>query len=96
MTGPNDQKFGGWWQFETIDPTSSFSFSDGFADENLQPATDMPVSKNHYAFEAIDTGTRAVYTAIFASAEDLEKVLNMGVIEGSSLAINQIDDLLAA
>ncbi len=32
----------------------------------------------------------------YATAEALQKVLDMGVVEGASSAINQIDDLVAA
>lgn len=96
MTGPDGQRFGGWWQFETIDPTTSFTFTDGFADADLKPVDDMPVSTNRYTFESTESGTRAVYTSSYATAEDLQKVLDMGVIEGASTAINQIDGLLAA
>jgi hypothetical protein len=31
----------------------------------------------------------------FASAEGLQQVLDMGIVEGASSAINQIDDLVA-
>ncbi|EGD56578.1 SRPBCC family protein [Gordonia neofelifaecis] len=96
MTSPEGEKFGGWWRFEAIDPTTSFTFQDGFADADLNPVDDMPVSKNNYRFEPIDGGTRAVYTGVFESAEGLQKVLEMGVVEGSTAAINQIDELLAA
>jgi hypothetical protein len=34
--------------------------------------------------------------ATYASAEALQQVLDMGVVEGSTLAINQIDELLAS
>ena len=40
--------------------------------------------------------TKAVYVATFASAEALAQVLDMGVVEGSTSAINQIDALLAS
>ena len=56
----------------------------------------MPVSHNTYDFTPTEAGTRATFVATYESAEGLEKVLAMGVVEGSSLAINQIDDLLAA
>ena len=49
-----------------------------------------------YSFAATDGGTRATFVGTYASAEDLQKVLDMGVVEGSTLAINQIDDLLAS
>lgn len=32
----------------------------------------------------------------FSSAEALQQVLDMGVVEGASSAINQIDDLVAS
>ncbi|WFN93972.1 SRPBCC domain-containing protein [Gordonia sihwensis] len=96
MTSPEGEKFGGWWRFETIDPMSSFTFEDGFADAELKPLAGMPVSQNRYVFEATDSGTRAVFTSTYESAENLQKVLEMGIIEGASAAINQIDDLLAA
>jgi len=54
------------------------------------------VSKNTYSFEAIDGGTRATFTSAYDSAEGLQQVLEMGVVEGATLAINQIDDLVAA
>ncbi|WP_341267681.1 SRPBCC domain-containing protein [Gordonia malaquae] len=96
MTSPEGEKFGGWWKFTAIDATTSFSFTDGFADGDLNPVDGMPVSTNVYEFSRTETGTRAVYTSTYASAEDLQKVLEMGVVEGASMAINQIDALLAA
>ncbi|GEE02001.1 activator of HSP90 ATPase [Gordonia spumicola] len=96
MTSPEGEKFGGWWKFTAIDPTSSLAFDDGFADADLNPVDGMPVSTNLFEFTAIDTGTRAVYTSTYASAADLDKVLEMGVVEGASLSINQIDAFLAA
>ncbi len=96
MTSPEGEKFGGWWKFTAIDPTSTIEFTDGFADNDLNPVEDMPVSTNVFEFTTIDAGTRAVYTSTYASADDLQKVLEMGVVEGASSAINQIDALLAA
>lgn len=96
MTSPEGEKFGGWWKFTAIDATTSFSFTDGFADGDLNPVDGMPVSTNVYEFSPTEAGTRAVYTSTYASAEDLQKVLEMGVVEGASMAINQIDALLAA
>ena len=96
MTGPDGERFGGWWQFESIDPTSSFAFSDGFADADLNPVEDMPVSTNRYSFESTANGTRAIYTSSYSSAEELQKVLEMGAVEGATAAISQIDGLLAA
>lgn len=97
MTSPEGEKYYGWWRVTAVDEPTSFAFEDGFAaDDTFAPIEDMPVSTNVYAFEATDAGTRAVFTASYESAEALEKVLEMGVVEGASSAINQIDALIAA
>jgi hypothetical protein len=41
-------------------------------------------------------GTRATFLATYDSAEGLQKVLDMGVVEGATSAINQIDALFDA
>ncbi|WKG03508.1 SRPBCC domain-containing protein [Mycolicibacterium sp. HK-90] len=96
MTGPEGEKYAGYWEITAVDEPTSFAFDDGFADEDFNPNPDMPVSKNVYTFAEHNGGTRAVYVSTYASAEALQQVLDMGVVEGASSAINQIDDLLAA
>ena len=96
MTSPEGEKYYGWWTVTEVDEPRHFAFQDGFAaDDTFAPLDDMPVSTNVYRFEPSDSGTRATFTSTYASAEDLQKVLDMGVVEGATLAINQIDDLLA-
>ncbi|MFV8300050.1 SRPBCC family protein [Mycolicibacterium fortuitum] len=96
MTGPEGEKYAGYWEVTAVDEPAGFAFDDGFADEDFNPNPEMPVSKNVYTFAEHDGGTRAVYVSTYASAEALQQVLDMGVVEGASLAINQIDGLLAA
>ncbi len=97
MTSPEGEKYYGWWKGTAVDEPRSFAFEDGFAaDDSFAPVEDLPVSKNVYAFEAIDGGTRATFTSTYDSAEALQKVLEMGVVEGASSAIDQIDTFVAA
>jgi uncharacterized protein YndB with AHSA1/START domain len=96
MTGPEGDKFAGYWQITALDEPTSLSFDDGFADLDFNPNPDLPVSRNVYTFTAHDGGTRAVFVSTYASAEALQKVLDMGIVEGATSAINQIDGLLAA
>lgn len=96
MTGPEGDKFAGYWEISEVDEPRSFSFADGFADEDFNPNPELPVSKNVYTFTERDGGTRATYTSTFESAEALQTVLDMGVIEGATSAINQIDEILAS
>lgn len=94
MTGPEGEKYAGYWQITAVDEPTSFAFEDGFADEEFNPNPELPVSKNVYSFAATETGTRATYVSTYASAEGLQTVLDMGVVEGATLAINQIDAFL--
>jgi uncharacterized protein YndB with AHSA1/START domain len=97
MTSPEGEKFYGWWNVTAVDEPRSFTFDDGFAtDDSFAPNEELPVSQNVFSFEPTDSGTRATYTSTYDSAEALQKVLEMGVVEGASSAIDQIDMLVAA
>ncbi|MFC0315732.1 SRPBCC domain-containing protein [Gordonia phosphorivorans] len=96
MTDPNSgEKYYGWWLITEVAAPTLLTFDDGFGDAEFNPAPGMPVSKNVYRFEAAEGGTRAVYTSVFPDAESLQQVLDMGMIEGATSAINQIDGFLA-
>jgi hypothetical protein len=62
----------------------------------LHPTPGMPVSQNIYTFTEHDGDTRATYVSTYQSAEALQQVLDMGMVEGATLSINQIDDLIAS
>ena len=47
-----------------------------------------------FAFEATASGSKLVNTSYFTSAEALEQVVSMGGVEGSTMAINQLDRVL--
>ncbi len=97
MTSPEGEKSFGYWEVETVDEPHSFTFEDGFAlDEGFTKNPDLPVGRNVFSFTEHDGGTRATFVSTYATAEALQKVLEMGVVEGASSAINQIDDLVAA
>lgn len=94
MTAPEGQKYHGFWVVTRVDEPKGFSFDDGFADADFNPVPGMPVSSNDFAFQAIQGGTRATFVSTYASRDAIEKVLEMGVVEGSRAAINQIDGFL--
>ncbi len=95
MTSPEGEKFAGYWEITAVEPTSRFTFRDGFAHEDLTPNPELPVSENVYTFESGDGVTRVVFTATYATAEALQTVLDMGMEEGARSSINQIDGFLA-
>ena len=95
MTSPEGEKFAGYWEITDVDATRRFAFRDGFADSDLDPNPELPVSQNVYTFEDREGGTRAVFTSTYDSAEAMQTVLDMGMEEGATSAINQIDGFLA-
>ncbi|MFW0794959.1 SRPBCC domain-containing protein [Gordonia sp. CPCC 205515] len=95
MTSPEGEKFAGYWIIDSIDEPNGFSFRDGFADDDFTPVESLPVSRNDFTFTERDGHTVATFLSTYDSAEDLQKVLEMGVVEGASGAVNQIDDLVA-
>ncbi len=94
MTGPEGDKHAGYWAITTVEEPAGFTFDDGFAHLDFTPNDDLPVSHCDYRFAAHDGGTRATYVSTFATAEGLQQVLDMGVVEGASSAIGQIDELI--
>lgn len=96
MTSPEGEKFAGYWNVTSVDEPRTFSFEDGFADLNFTPNPDLPVSTNVFSFTEQDGSTRATYVSTYETAEGLQKVLEMGVVEGATGAINQIDELVAS
>lgn len=95
MTGPGGDKHAGYWEIISVDEPEGFTFRDGFADDQFNPVSSMPVSVNTYSFAEADGRTVATYVSTYETAEGLQQVLDMGVVEGASSAINQIDELLS-
>ena len=96
MTGPEGEKSRGWWEFLALDEPRSLEFEDGFADESGSPNPKMPTTRGRVDLEETPTGTRMTVTSKFASVEEMEKLVQMGMVEGITLAMNQIDDILVA
>ncbi|MBD2764895.1 SRPBCC domain-containing protein [Kocuria sp. cx-455] len=96
MTSPEGEKYPGLWRITSVDRPNGFTFKDFFATENFEPAKDLPASKCSYSFEPTAEGVRATYVSVFTSAEALQEVLDMGMEEGATSSINQIDAFLSA
>ena len=78
------------------DPPRSLVFRDGFANADGSPNEDLPVTTARVSIEEIGDGrTRMSIESAFTDAESMEKVLAMGVEEGMTQAISQIDRILA-
>ncbi|GGB81579.1 activator of HSP90 ATPase [Knoellia flava TL1] len=96
MTSPEGEKFGGYWDVTAVEPTSRLAYVDGFADAEGNPAEGMPAGDTVVEFTEHDGGTRVSSTTVYGSADDLQKVLDMGMEEGLTQAVGQLDEALRA
>ena len=94
MNGPRGEKASGTWEFLEIDGPRAFTVLDAFADEDGNPNPDLPSMRMTFTFAPSETGTRMVNTSYFASLEALEQVVAMGAVEGTKLAMSQLDAVL--
>jgi uncharacterized protein YndB with AHSA1/START domain len=94
MTSPRGEKAGGSWEFLEIDEPNGFSVLDSFVGEDGRPAEGMPTMRMVFSFEPTASGSRLVNTSYFTSADALEQVVSMGAVEGSTMALNQLDRVL--
>jgi len=95
MTGPQGEKPRAWWRFLAVDEPRSLSFDDGFSDEAGAPDLTMPIIRAEVILEEIPTGTRMTITSTFASEAHFEQLSSMGMVEGMTSAMGQIDALLS-
>ncbi|SKA99601.1 Uncharacterized conserved protein YndB, AHSA1/START domain [Agreia bicolorata] len=96
MTGPDGTKARGWWLVTAVDAPTLLEFDDGFADENGEPDDSIEAVTMTVTLESIDGKTHMTTLTRFVSIEQLEKMVEMGMEEGMTLAMGQIDEVLAA
>jgi uncharacterized protein YndB with AHSA1/START domain len=95
MTGPEGDEHYGCWEWTHVDAPHSFDITDWFADETGAPNTDLPGTHATFTFEATDTGSRLTTVSRFTSLDQLEQLIEMGMLEGTKQAMGQIDGVLA-
>ncbi|SBW22728.1 SRPBCC family protein [Protofrankia symbiont of Coriaria ruscifolia] len=96
MTGPEGDKHYGWWRILSVDAPHRLEFEDGFADDSGRPSPDMPVTTARVQLTADgETGTVMTIESTFPTPETMEQLVSMGMIDGMSAALSQIDALLA-
>ena len=95
MTGPEGDQHGGWWRVLAVEPPHRLEFEDGFADSAGEPNPNMPTTITRVSLtELEDGGTAMAIEATFPTLEAMEKLVAMGMEEGMTLAVGQIDGLL--
>jgi uncharacterized protein YndB with AHSA1/START domain len=94
MTGPDGQKYHGWWRFEEVEPPTRLRFEDGFADDEGKPNEEMPTTVATVTITESGGATTMLIESKFDSREGMEQQLEMGMEQGITEAVGQIDALL--
>ena len=95
MKGPDGDSHGGYWEWLSVEPLKGFEVRDGFATPDGEPDRALPSMRMHFVFEETHDGSRVTTTTYFNSLADLEQLLEMGMEEGLSEAMGQMDAVLA-
>jgi uncharacterized protein YndB with AHSA1/START domain len=96
MTGPEGDQPRGYWEILEADPPTSLRFRDGFADADGRPNSDMPLSETRVTIAVISAGrTRMSIEGVFTDTAAMEQLLAMGMEQGLTEAVGQIDAILA-
>lgn len=94
MVTPDGQEYWSRIDYQRINPIDFYTALDGFTDETGEINADMPRAKWEVAF--VDQAERTLVTTVvhYASAEDLQKVMGMGMKEGLTSTLERLDELL--
>lgn len=95
MTGPEGDRSSGYWLIDVAEPPRYLEIRDGFTNPDGSRNDDLPGVSFRVTIEEIEQGrTRMVLENSFASLEAMETLLEMGMDEGMTQALGQIDAIL--
>lgn len=85
----------GVMQIETVEDGKRFTYKDYFSDEAGVLNEEMPALTVTNEFIEEDGKTKIVSTSLADSAEQIEQLIQMGMVEGFSSQLNKLDTLLS-
>ncbi|HEY0669151.1 MAG TPA: SRPBCC domain-containing protein [Sphingobacteriaceae bacterium] len=96
MLAPGREKQWGLFDYDLIKPLKFFSGINAFCDENAIIDQSKPQVKWENEFNPNNQETILTITLQFASLEDLETIVNMGLKEGFTERLESLDQYIAA
>lgn len=86
----------GLMEIEKVDEPNSFTYKDKFANEDGTVREDMPQMSIKVDFVLTSGGkTNLVIQSTAESAEQIEQLVQMGMVEGFDSQMNKLDEMLA-
>ena len=96
MTGPEGDQPKGYWDIVEVDPPRRLLVHDGFRNDDGTENTDLPGNEFEVTIaESGENRTRMSIESRFPSQEAMEQLLAMGMEQGLTEAVGQIDAILA-
>jgi len=96
MTSPEGERTDyAAWRFLEIDAPHRLEIDNGFSDAEGEPAGELAWNRFSVRVEPLDGGSRMTMRAGFDSAEHLEQMVGLGMLEGFLAALAQTDPILA-
>ncbi|RXR18932.1 SRPBCC domain-containing protein [Flavobacterium amnicola] len=94
MISPENEKHYCKANYKKIENLNSFSYKDAFCNENGEDMTEMPSMNWTTRFSENNSISKVQVILNFETVEALENIIQMGLKEGFTMAINQLEDLL--
>jgi uncharacterized protein YndB with AHSA1/START domain len=96
MTGPAGDQPHGWWEILEVEQPQRLVLRNGLFDDQGRPNPEFPEVIMRVAIEAASaTQTRMTIHSAFPSVAAMEQMVGMGMVEGLTEAVGQIDAILA-
>jgi len=96
MTGPEGDQPKAYWDIVEVDPPRRLLVHDGFRNDDGTENTDLPGNEFEVTIaESGENRTRMSIESRFPSQEAMEQLLAMGMEQGLTEAVGQIDAILA-
>ncbi len=96
MTGPDGDASRGYWQMQAIDRPNRIEFMNGLAGPDGEPMPGTPPMSGYVTLEATGPRTRMTVVSRYTDLSQMETMLGMGMAEGMTAAVDQIDGILLA
>ncbi|MGV9195456.1 SRPBCC family protein [Microbacterium sp. MC2] len=94
MTSPQGEASRGSWEILSIDDGRGFEVLDSFVDADGTPTEGFSAMRMVFSFDETATGSRLSNITYFDSIGALEQTVAMGAVEGSRMAMDQLDAVL--
>ena len=96
MTSPEGEQYHGWWKVVAVDEPHHLELEDGFADPEGNPNESMPTTQSIVTFAELPSGATSMHIETrFPSPEAMAQMIEMGMEDGLSAAMGQIEAILA-